>query len=52
MSSSLIRFGTFEVRDRAARTRNPHTGVEYKLLLPNFPAFKPEKEKRRLKIKK
>ncbi|MGE7185029.1 HU family DNA-binding protein [Peribacillus sp. NPDC006672] len=31
MSSNLIRFGTFEVCDRADRTRNPHTGGEIQI---------------------
>ena len=37
----LIGFGTFEVRDRAARTgRNPQTGEEIKIAAAKVPAFK------------
>jgi len=38
---SLVGFGTFEVRQRAARTgRNPQTGAEIKIAAANVPAFK------------
>ena len=38
---SLIGFGTFEVRKRAARTgRNPQTGAEMKIAAAKVPAFK------------
>lgn len=38
---SLIGFGTFEVRERAARTgRNPQTGAEMKIAAAKVPAFK------------
>ncbi|MCY8233054.1 HU family DNA-binding protein, partial [Priestia endophytica] len=41
----LIRFGTFEVRERAARTgRNPQTGEEMQIAASKVPAFKPGKE--------
>ncbi len=41
---SLIGFGTFLVRDRAARTgRNPQTGAEIKIAAAKVPAFKPGK---------
>lgn len=37
----LIGFGTFEVRERAARTgRNPRTGEEIKIDAAKVPAFK------------
>ncbi|MFX3658691.1 MAG: HU family DNA-binding protein [Ectobacillus sp.] len=37
----LIGFGTFEVRDRAARTgRNPQTGEEMTIPATKVPAFK------------
>ena len=40
----LIGFGTFEVRDRAARKgRNPQTGAEIELPASKVPAFKPGK---------
>ncbi len=40
----LVGFGTFEVRDRAARTgRNPKTGEEIKIPATKVPAFKPGK---------
>jgi len=39
---SLVGFGTFEVRERAARTgRNPKTGAELKIAASKTPAFKP-----------
>ena len=38
---TLIGFGTFEVRDRAARTgRNPQTGGEIQIAAAKVPAFK------------
>ncbi len=41
----LVGFGTFEVRDRAARTgRNPQTGEEIQIAASKVPAFKPGKE--------
>ncbi|MHB1214707.1 MAG: HU family DNA-binding protein [Thiobacillus sp.] len=41
-SLTLIGFGTFEVRKRAARTgRNPKTGEELKIKASKVPAFKP-----------
>ncbi|UYY98641.1 HU family DNA-binding protein [Peribacillus frigoritolerans] len=41
----LIGFGTFEVRDRAARTgRNPQTGEEIQIAASKVPAFKAGKE--------
>ena len=41
-SISLVGFGTFEVRGRAARTgRNPKTGAELKIAASKVPAFKP-----------
>ena len=40
----LIGFGTFEVRDRAARKgRNPQTGAESEIPASKVPAFKPGK---------
>ena len=37
----LAGFGTFEARNRAARTgRNPHTGKEVKIAAVTTPAFK------------
>ncbi len=37
----LVGFGTFEVRDRKARTgRNPQTGAEIKIPASRVPAFK------------
>ncbi|PKM90071.1 MAG: integration host factor subunit alpha [Firmicutes bacterium HGW-Firmicutes-12] len=40
----LVGFGTFEVRQRAARTgRNPQTGKEIKIDATKVPAFKPGK---------
>lgn len=39
---TLVGFGTFEVRERAARTgRNPKTGAELKIAASKTPAFKP-----------
>lgn len=41
---SLIGFGNFEVRERAARTgKNPQTGAEIKIAACKAPAFKPGK---------
>ncbi|MCK1993704.1 HU family DNA-binding protein [Peribacillus muralis] len=41
----LVGFGTFEVRDRAARTgRNPQTGEEIQIAASKVPAFKAGKE--------
>jgi DNA-binding protein HU-beta len=41
----LIGFGTFEVRERTARTgRNPQTGEEMQIAASKVPAFKPGKE--------
>lgn len=38
---NLIGFGTFEVRDRAARTgRNPQTGATIQIAAAKSPAFK------------
>jgi DNA-binding protein HU-beta len=40
-SLSLVGFGSFEVRKRAARTgRNPKTGAELKIKASKVPAFK------------
>ena len=37
-------FGSFEVRERAARTgRNPHTGEAIEIAAAKVPAFKPGK---------
>jgi len=39
---TLVGFGTFEVRERAARTgRNPATGAELKIAASKQAAFKP-----------
>jgi DNA-binding protein HU-beta len=41
-SVALPGFGSFEVRDRAARTgRNPQTGEELQIAASKAPAFKP-----------
>lgn len=41
---TIVGFGTFQVRDRAARTgRNPRTGEEIKIAAAKVPAFKPGK---------
>jgi len=41
-SIALVGFGTFEVRERAARVgRNPKTGAELKIAASKAPAFKP-----------
>ncbi|MDV2857441.1 MULTISPECIES: HU family DNA-binding protein [Oceanimonas] len=40
-SVSLVGFGTFEVRERAARTgRNPQTGATIQIAAAKTPAFK------------
>ena len=40
----VVGFGTFLVRDRAARTgRNPQTGAEIQIAAAKVPAFKPGK---------
>ncbi|MGB5297709.1 MAG: HU family DNA-binding protein [Thiogranum sp.] len=40
-SVTLVGFGTFEVRDRAARMgRNPQTGAEIQIKASKAPAFK------------
>lgn len=40
----LVGFGTFEVRERAARTgRNPQTGADITIPAAKVPAFKPGK---------
>lgn len=40
----LVGFGTFEVRQRAARTgRNPKTGTEISIPATRVPSFKPGK---------
>lgn len=42
---TLIGFGTFETRERAARTgRNPRTGAEIKIAATRIPAFKAGKK--------
>lgn len=42
---TLIGFGTFEVRERSARTgRNPRTGEEIKIKASKIPAFKAGKK--------
>ena len=41
---SLVGFGTFETRKRAARKgRNPQTGKEMKIAAKTVPAFRPGK---------
>ena len=41
---ALVGFGTFTVRDRAARTgRNPQTGAAIQIAAARVPAFKPGK---------
>lgn len=49
----LVGFGTFGVRERAARTaRNPRTGESISLPKTNVPFFKPGKElKERVNLK-
>ena len=45
----LIGFGTFEVRERSARTgRNPQTGEEIQIAAGKVPAFKAGKELKKL----
>lgn len=40
-SVALVGFGTFSVRDRAARTgRNPQTGAEIQIAAAKVPSFK------------
>lgn len=40
-SVALVGFGTFQVRERSARTgRNPQTGAEIQIPAANVPAFK------------
>jgi len=40
----LVGFGTFEVKDRAARTgRNPQTGDAIQIAASKIPSFKPSK---------
>jgi DNA-binding protein HU-beta len=42
---ALVGFGTFTVRDRAARTgRNPQTGAEIQIAAAKVPAFKAGKK--------
>ena len=49
----LVGFGTFEVRQRAARTgRNPQTGKEIKIAATKVPAFKPGKSLKDSVVKK
>jgi DNA-binding protein HU-beta len=41
---ALVGFGTFSVKERAARTgRNPQTGAEIQIAAANIPSFKPGK---------
>ncbi|MFC0119596.1 HU family DNA-binding protein [Pseudoalteromonas xiamenensis] len=41
---ALVGFGTFSVKERAARTgRNPQTGAEIQISAANIPSFKPGK---------
>lgn len=41
---TMVGFGTFQVRDRAARTgRNPRTGEEIQIKASKNPTFKPGK---------
>jgi DNA-binding protein HU-beta len=41
---TLVGFGTFLVKERAARTgRNPQTGMEIKIAASKVPTFKPGK---------
>lgn len=43
-SVALVGFGTFSVKERAARTgRNPQTGKPLKIAAATLPAFKPGK---------
>lgn len=44
-SLSLVGFGSFQVKSRAARTgRNPQTGKEIEIAASNVPSFKPGKQ--------
>ncbi len=44
-SVALVGFGTFQVKDRAARTgRNPQTGAEIQIAAAKVPSFKPGKQ--------
>lgn len=46
---TLIGFGNFEVRERAARTgRNPQTGEEIQIEASRVPSFKPGKQLKEL----
>lgn len=48
----LVGFGTFEVRERAARTgRNPRTGDEIDIPATRIPVFKPGKSLRDVVLK-
>lgn len=48
----LVGFGTFEVRERAARTgRNPKTGEEINIPATQVPVFKPGKALREAVMK-
>ena len=50
---TLVGFGTFESRKRAARTgRNPQTGKEIKIAAKNVPAFSAGKKFKELVNKK
>ena len=43
-SVALVGFGTFSVKERAARTgRNPQTGQPIEIAAANIPSFKPGK---------
>ena len=43
-SVALVGFGTFSVKERAARTgRNPQTGAPIEIAAANVPTFKPGK---------
>ncbi len=43
-SVALVGFGTFSVKERAARTgRNPQTGAEIQISAATIPSFKPGK---------
>jgi len=44
-SVALVGFGTFQVKDRAARTgRNPQTGAPIEIAAAKVPSFKPGKQ--------
>ena len=48
----LVGFGTFEIRERAARKgRNPHTGEEISIAAARVPVFKAGKSLREAVIK-